>query len=393
VISHARPAERRHFVHQGSVPRCPHRPPCAGCPRFGERGIAAAARSALDELTRAHGLPEIAVISGETTGFRHRARLAIRGRVGSPKVGLFEFDSHRVVHIPNCSVHHPLINHVAAVVRRALVDARVSSYSDKAHLGVARYLQVVVERSSQTAQVVIVANSATPEPMAACLELIRERLGSDLNSLWFNPNLERSNTILGPDFKNWCGRQSVVERFAGAAVHYPPGAFGQSNPDVAQRMVEHVRGQIPAGASVAEFYAGVGAIGLSILDSVREIRMNEVNPHALHGLDLGLADLDIQDRAKVTVIPGTAGAAYAAASGAQVVIADPPRRGLDPTLTEYLSAHPPERFLYISCGLDSFLVDAVRLISRGMLRLAALSAFNLLPFTEHVETVARFERS
>jgi 23S rRNA (uracil1939-C5)-methyltransferase len=392
LIGGARHAERRHFAHQGSLPSCPHRPPCPGCPRFGERGIAPAARSALDELTRAHGLPEIAVVSGKTAGFRHRARLAIRGRLGSPKLGLFEFGSHRVVHIPNCSVQHPLINHVAAVVRRALVEARVSSYSDKAHLGIARYLQVVVERSSQTAQVVIVANSATPEPLAACLSLIRERLGSDLNSLWFNANLDRSNTILGPDFQNWCGRNSVVERFGGAAVHYPPGAFGQNNLDIAQRLVEHVRDQIPKGASVAEFYAGVGAIGLSILDSVREIRMNEVNRHALHGLDLGLADLKIQDRAKITVIPGAAGAAYTAASGAQVVIADPPRKGLDPELTDYLSAHPPERFLYISCGLDSFLADAVRLISRGTLRLAALSAFNLLPFTEHVETVARFER-
>jgi 23S rRNA (uracil1939-C5)-methyltransferase len=392
LTADARQAERRHFVHEVGLPSCPHRPPCPGCPRFGERGIAPAARGALEKLTRAYGLPEVTVISGETAGFRHRARLAIRGRLGSPKLGLFEFGSHRVVHIPTCSVQHPLINHVAAVVRRALVDARVTSYSDKAHLGIARYLQVVVERSSQTAQVVIVANSATPEPLAACFSLIRERLGSDLNSLWFNANLERSNAILGPDFQNWCGRTSVVERFGGAAVHYPPGAFGQNNLDIAQRMVEHVRDQIPKGASVAEFYAGVGAIGLSILDSVCEIRMNEVNPHALHGLDLGLADLDFQDRAKITVIPGAAGAAYPAASGAQVVIADPPRKGLDPEFTEYLSAHPPERFLYISCGLDSFLGDAVRLISRGTLRLAALSAFDLLPFTEHVETVARFER-
>jgi 23S rRNA (uracil1939-C5)-methyltransferase len=75
------------------------------------------------------------------------------------------------------------------------------------------------------------------------------------------------------------------------------------------------------------------------------------------------------------------------------VIADPPRKGLDPQLTEHLCAHPPECFLYISCGLDSFLADAVQLLSRGTLRLAALSAFDLLPFTEHVETVARFERS
>jgi 23S rRNA (uracil1939-C5)-methyltransferase len=370
---------------------CPHRPPCPGCPRFGERGIAPGARIALDELARAHGLPAVPVISGQTTGFRHRARLAVRGRLGSPKLGLFELGTHRVVHIPNCSVQHPLINRVSAVVRRALVDARVTSYSDKAHLGLARYLQVVVERSSQTAQVVIVANSATPAPFAACFDLIRERLGSDLHSLWFNANCERSNTILGPDFEHWCGPASVTERFGGAAVHYPPGAFGQNNLDLAQSIIEHVRAQIPQGARVAEFYAGVGAIGLSLLDHAGEIQMNEVSPHSLHGLELGLAQLDPAQRAKVSVIPGPAGAARLAASGAQVVIADPPRKGLDPELIEHLGAQPPERFVYVSCGLESFLNDTARLVSQAKMRLGALTAFNLMPFTEHVETVARFE--
>src|SRR5271166_3179412 len=184
-------ADLAHTGQTGGLTACPHRPPCPGCPRFGERGIAAAARAALNALARAHGLPEVSVISGQTAGFRLRARLAIRGRLGSPKLGLFELDTHRVAHIPNCSVQHPLINRVAAVVRRALVDARVTSYSDRAHLGLARYLQVVVERSSQTAQVVMVGNSATAEPFAACFELIRERLGGELHSLWFNANQER----------------------------------------------------------------------------------------------------------------------------------------------------------------------------------------------------------
>ena len=333
------------------------------------------------------------MVSGRTSGFRLRARLAIRGRLGSPKLGLFELGTHRVVHIPNCSVHHPLINQVASVVRRALVEARVTCYSDGAHLGLARYLQVVVERSSQTAQVVVVANSATPEPMAVCLGLIRERLGRDLHSLWFNANLERSNTILGPEFVNWCGPESVVEHFGGAAVHYPPGAFGQNNLDIAQSIVDHVRSQIPNGAQVTEFYAGVGAIGLSLLARVSEIRMNEVGAHSLRGLELGLAQLDAENRAKISVLPGPAGAACLAASGAQVVVADPPRKGLDPELTEYLGGRPPERLVYVSCGLESLLNDTAQLTSRGKLRLRSLKAFNLLPFTEHVETVACFERA
>jgi tRNA/tmRNA/rRNA uracil-C5-methylase (TrmA/RlmC/RlmD family) len=343
-------------------------------------------------LARTHGLPEIAVVSGKSAGFRLRARLAIRGRLGSPKVGLFESGTHRVVHIPNCVVHHPLINRVATVVRRALVDARVTCYSDIAHLGLARYLQVVVERSSQTAQVVLVANSADLAPLAECLDLIRERLGSELHSLWLNPNTQRANTILGPEFKLWCGPEAVVEHFGGASVHYPPGAFGQNNLDIAQLIIEHVRAEVPGGATVAEFYAGVGAIGLSLLDRASAIRMNEVSPHSLHGLELGIAALNPAVRVRITVVPGPAGAARLAAAGVQVVIADPPRKGLDPELRQQLSEHPPERFVYVSCGLDSFLADTVQLTSPGRLRLTSLTAFNLLPFTEHVETVARFER-
>jgi tRNA/tmRNA/rRNA uracil-C5-methylase (TrmA/RlmC/RlmD family) len=306
---------------------------------------------------------------------------------------MFQLGTHRIVHIPDCRVQHPLINRVAAVVRGALIDADVAPYADAPHVGLARYLQVVVERSSQSAQVVLVANSPTVEPLAACLDLIRQRLGSDLHSLWFNAHCERSNAILGPVFQNWCGPASVIERFGGPAVYYPPGAFGQNNLDIAERIVEHLRDQVPAGARVAEFYAGVGAIGLSLLPRVREIRMNELSPHSLHGLALGLAALDPADRARVEVVPGPAGEAWQAASGADVVIADPPRKGLDPDLAEYLRAQPPERFLYVSCGLESFLDDTERLTSGGQLRLRGLSAFNLMPFTEHVETVACFERA
>jgi hypothetical protein len=37
--------------------------------------------------------------------------------------------------------------------------------------------------------------------------------------------------------------------------------------------------------------------------------------------------------------------------------------------------------------------DVAELLSGGRLRLAELTAFNLMPFTDHVETVASFQRS
>ncbi|HEV2700668.1 MAG TPA: hypothetical protein VGV09_03495 [Steroidobacteraceae bacterium] len=373
-----------------SVGHCPHRPPCDGCPRFGAGGIAPRARERLQELARQHGLDEVPVFSGSLAGFRHRARLAIRGRLGSPKIGLFAADSHRVVHIPDCRVQHPLINEVTAVVRSALVDARVTCYSDRAHLGMARYLQVVVERQSATAQVVLVVNAATADPLQPCLELIRDRLGPRLHSLWLNFNTQPNNVILGAAYHHFCGRLSVVENFGGAAVHYPPGAFGQSNLEVAEQIVAQIREWTAAGARVTEFYAGVGAIGLSLLDRAGTMRLNEVSPQSLQGLELGLAQLPSALRDKVEMLPGPAGAASEAARDAQMVIVDPPRKGLDPPLTLRLAAQPPEQLIYVSCSLPSFQHDLGLLLAGGRLKLAELRAYNLMPFTEHVETVARF---
>jgi tRNA/tmRNA/rRNA uracil-C5-methylase (TrmA/RlmC/RlmD family) len=327
------------------------------------------------------------------TGFRMRARLAIRGRSGAPKLGMFQLGTHRVVHIPNCVVQHPLINRVAAVVRRALVDAEIAPYAEAVHRGLARYLQVVVERSSETAQVVIVGNSPTVAPFVDCFELIRDRLGDEMHSLWFNSQCERSNTIMGREFTHWCGPPSVVERFGGAAVHYPPGAFGQNNLDIAQRIVENVCERVPAGSRVTEFYAGVGAIGLSVLPRVTHLRMNEASPPSLQGLALGLDALTPAEQEKIEVIAGSAGTMAAAALDADVVIADPPRKGLDRELVAQLVENPPERFVYVSCGLESFLADTASLTASGALGLRDLRAFNLMPYTEHVETVACFERA
>jgi tRNA/tmRNA/rRNA uracil-C5-methylase (TrmA/RlmC/RlmD family) len=306
---------------------------------------------------------------------------------------MFQLGTHRVVHIPGCPIQHPLINRVAAVVRRALVDTDASIYSESVHRGHARYLQVVVERESQTAQVVLVAHCPAVEPLAACLERIREGIGDQLHSLWFNAHCERTNAVLGPVFERWCGPETVIERYGGPAVHYPPGAFGQSNLEVAGRIVDHVRTLVPQGARVAEFYAGVGAIGLSLLQRVSEIRVNELNPHSLQGLALGLAGLGVEDRAKVEVVPGAAGSALRAAAGVDVVIADPPRKGLDRELLDHFVEQPPGRLIYVSCGLESLLRDTASLTDGGRLQLRSLAAFNLMPFTEHVETVACFDRA
>lgn len=368
---------------------CPHRPPCPGCPRLGQPGIAPAALHTLRALALEAGLPPPAVVEGDPRGHRHRARLAVRGRAASPKIGLFQEHSHRIVDVPRCLVHHPLVNDVAAAVREAVRATGVPPYADAPHRGLVRTVQVVVARATTTAQVVLVGNGDDPAPLAPLADALAGRLGGRLHSLFWNGNPERTNAILGPHWHRWLGPDAVVETIGGVPVVFPPGAFGQTNLPLADAVVTQVHAWVPDGARVLELYAGCGAIGLGLVPRVASIAFNELTPASLDGLRRGLATAGDPPHARV--LPGPAADHAARAAEADVVIVDPPRKGLDAATLDALCAARPRRLIVVSCGLDAFVREAEALRARGRMRLAALAPFALFPWTEHVETLARFE--
>jgi len=373
------------------LPDCPHRPPCPGCPRYGERGIAAPVRERLEAFATAQGLT-LETVEGAPLGFRHRARLAVRGRASSPKVGIFQQGSHRIVDIPSCRTHHPAINRTVAALKAAIRKTRTSPYADRAHRGELRYVQIAIERSSGRAQVVLVGNAERPDPLVSLADALGAELGDALHSLWWNGQPERSNAILGPHWRHLRGEAAVEERIGGVEVFFPPGAFGQSHLDLADALVERVASWVPDGSRVAELYAGCGAIGLGLLPRAASMTFNERSEHGLRGLELGLAQRPAAERARTRIAAGPAGACVDALAGLDTVVVDPPRKGLDPDLLDALVRDLPQQLAYLSCDVDTFTRDAERLLAGGVARLRELSAFALFPYTEHVEIAARFER-
>jgi 23S rRNA (uracil1939-C5)-methyltransferase len=184
----------------------------------------------------------------------------------------------------------------------------------------------------------------------------------------------------------------VGETIGGARVFYPPGAFGQANLPLADRLAALVHGWVPDDARVLELHAGVGAIGLGTVRRARHVTFNEVSPAGRAGLALGLDALGAELRGRTTVLPGLAEDHLDALAGADVVICDPPRRGLAPALLARLAEAPPPRLVLVSCNLEAFLREARVLLDAGRATLAGLTAFVLFPFTDHVETVALFTR-
>ncbi len=368
---------------------CSHRPPCPGCPRFGRAEPPARAVEVLRDMCRRWGAAPPEVVSGRGPGYRHRARLSVRGRVTSPKVGIFQEGTHRIVDIPSCVVHHPLVNEVARALKRAMKATRTAPYSDVAHAGTVRALQVVVEPKTELTQVVIVARETGATSVGDLCDELQRGLSGRLHSLWFNGNPDRTNTIVGPIWEKITGPDAIEDEFGGARVFFPPDAFGQANPVLMHRIVADIHEFVPRGAKVAEFYAGCGAIGLGLLARGERVTFNEIGAGSLRGLESGIRASGGEERARV--VPGTAGEAAGFVRDADVVIVDPPRKGLDAELLAALSAAPPEHFVYLSCGLDSFVRD-IEALERCGLGLERVRAFGLFPYTDHVETLALFSR-
>jgi 23S rRNA (uracil1939-C5)-methyltransferase len=371
--------------------RCPHLPPCPGCPRFGALDPAPSATRELSDFCAKHaGRFDHQV--GARSRFRVRARLSVRGRSGAAKIGIFAEGTHRVVDIPRCEIHHPLINQVAGALKISMRELGTSCYADVSHTGLVRALQVVVERSTQTAQVVVVCNSSEPSSAQALLERLAQHLGPKLHSLWWNGNPERTNVILGPDLRRVSGPDTLVEVLGGARVHFPPAAFGQSNMDLFERLLGQIHAWVPPDRHVIELYSGSGAIGLGLVARSRSVLFNEIGAASLEGLARGLSELPPAQRERARVLPGSASGAAGELRADGIVIVDPPRKGLDPALLPALIQTAPERLVYVSCGLSSFLRDAEVLIGGGLV-LESATAYDLFPYTPHIETLATFRRA
>jgi 23S rRNA (uracil1939-C5)-methyltransferase len=374
-----------------SIPDCTHRPTCPGCPHFGTPGLSQATYDRIEQLAGETKATLAPLAEATPNAHRHRARLMVRGRARSPKVGLFQAGTHRIADIPNCPIHHPLINSSAQALKAAIRASGLAPYTDNAHRGWVRALLVVVERSTQTVQIVVVTNSSHSDPCAEMLGDLESALGPELHSLWWNGNPERTNTILGPHWSHICGADAVEEQIGGARVFFPPGAFGQSHLALADRIVDAIHACVDEGSSVAEFYAGCGSIGLGLLQRGHAVTFNEVNPAGLQGLESGIARISPEPRDRARVVPGSAGACTHALAGCDVAIVDPPRKGLDKALLTALATQPPQRLIYLSCDLDQLCNDTAALLAPGRLWIDRLQPFALFPFTDHVETLAVFE--
>ncbi len=184
----------------------------------------------------------------------------------------------------------------------------------------------------------------------------------------------------------------VVARAAGREWQLSPGVFWQVHPALADVLAETVAewATAPRGGTAWDLYGGVGLFAAVLADQVgREGRVTvvESSRRAVEDGRAALADLpQIGWRVgKVERLLGGLGARP------DVVVADPPRKGLGRTMVDALAAAAPGRVIHIACDPAALARDVALFGERGY-RLAELRAFDAFPMTHHVECIAALTR-
>lgn len=396
MLARARPNRHSSRVLNSSlVDKCLHQPACPGCPEFGAESLPVAPFSLLEELAQRFSAAPPSAHPHPGRGYRHRVRLSVRGRRGQLAVGIFRTGTHELVAIPGCPVHHPLIEQVLSVLVDLLNDAGIPPYVETSHTGLLRAIQLAVSTKSSLVQVTLLVRDELGQssPVRASFLPVTARLSAccPVSGVFVGALPQKNNSLLAERYVKLWGEDCLTDEAGGASLFFPPDAFGQANPILHERVLSQICELLPERTSVFEYYAGVGSLGLGLLRAGHHVRFNEISGGSLQGLKLGLQAFG-EEPGPERIFEGRAGDHAGAYRESDTVLVDPPRKGLDPELLTRLKKEPPLRLIYLSCGLASFLKEADELLTNGGYRLAHLSGWGYFPFTEHLETLAVFER-
>ncbi|HEX9094226.1 MAG TPA: 23S rRNA (uracil(1939)-C(5))-methyltransferase RlmD [Coriobacteriia bacterium] len=370
-------------------PPCPYFGECGGCQwqHVSHAAQVTAKRTAVsDALTRIGGVEEAAVaevvVGGRAYGYRNKMELRHgTDAAGRLVLGLTARGTDRVVPIESCL----LMPERCRAVPKALMGA-LRYLSSGGDLGIER---VAVRAATHTRDLEVALwgePGPFPRAMAATTLARAVKTTSLVRVLMPVAGKSRSSAkieILG-------GTGSWKERLGGRTMRVSAPSFFQVNTPVAELLVAEVmRAVEPDGSDrVLDAYAGAGTFTLPLAESAGEVVAAEMTGAALRDLERNLetAGLDAD------VVGGDVVRELPSLGRFDVIVADPPRAGMDAAALRAMAAAGPRRIVYVSCDPSTLARDSKRLAEQGYSLTAAVPV-DLFPQTYHIETVASFDRT
>jgi 23S rRNA (uracil1939-C5)-methyltransferase len=327
--------------------------------------------------------------SPQLFGYRNKGKYVVGSAGGHVVLGAYAPRSHQVIDTLGCRVVAPIIDEVATWVRGAAESAQLTPYNEATRAGELRYVVV-----REAAGDVMIALVVTPGAPRAKLEQVANALAKHpaVRGLVAITNDRRDGAIVpsGSSAQVLLGHGHLVEELAGVKLEVGASEFLQVNRAQAQAMYERVvelAGDM-RGKHVVDLFAGLGGFGLHLARAGAEVIAVEIDRDAVAQLRRAAERAGLP----LTTIAGDATAKLAAQLGdPDLVVVNPPRKGLSESTRDLLAGLAPSTIIYVSCGPESLSRDLAVLRAQGW-QPDAIEPFDLMPGTAQIETIVRLRR-
>ena len=348
------------------------------------------ARHVRDCLNRMGGesLEELSILAAPTCeGYRNKAQYPVACRKGRAYAGFFKAGTHQVVENSRCRILPEEADRVKELVIDYVNQYRVPVYDEEAHKGLLRHIYVRKGAVSGQILVCLVLNGRKLPREEVLIEKLRTVEG--FTTLQISVNTKKANTILGDEFITLYGPGYIEDTLCGLNFRLSARSFYQVNHHQAQRLYEAAiqQAEITKEDTVLDLYCGVGTITLCMAKAAGKVIGVEVIPQAVEDARDNAGRNGIENAQFICADAGQA-ALELEAKGirADVVVVDPPRKGLNSDAIEALARFSPRRIVYVSCDPATLARDVALLKERGYTLKNAM-ACDLFPRTRHVESI------
>ncbi|OWA34483.1 23S rRNA (uracil(1939)-C(5))-methyltransferase RlmD [Saccharibacillus sp. O16] len=327
--------------------------------------------------------------------YRNKAQLQlerrdVRGGNSEIVAGLYEIGSHEIVDISGCPIQHPMVNRAIDRVKAVLAELDLPlAKGGSAAGGSRRGIRTVVVRhgfQSGELQVTLVTEVADLPRQTDLIERLRLEL-PEMTSLSLNINAARTPLVFGERTTNLWGAEAMKESLGDLEFELSPRAFFQLNPEQTVKLYETVRAAaaLTGKETVVDAYCGTGTIGLWLAPHASEVRGIEVIPEAVEDAK---RNAERSGRSNAQFFAGEAEELLPRWAKAgltpDVIVADPPRTGLDRRFLDTVLRTKPKRFVYVSCNPSTLAKDCKVLLDGGY-EIQSVQPIDMFPQTSQVE--------
>ncbi len=324
------------------------------------------------------------VVHGPESGFRNKAKLVVGGRRGEPTLGILDA-AGRGVDLRHCGLHEPGLAAAVPALADWVAALGLTPYAVPTRTGELKHLVVTHSPDAEFMVRVVLRSPGQQRRVEAGLDQLRARVpGTRVVTVNLLP--EHKAVVEGDVETVLTARQTLPMRVADLTLLLRPRSFFQTNTVVAGHLYAAARTWVADlhPGTVLDLYCGVGGFALACAAPDRQVVGVERSADAVLSARLA-AGLLARRRpiAGATFHVGDA-AAYPLDDRPDLVVVNPPRRGIGPDLADRLEAAAVPHLLYSSCNVQTLAADLRRMPS---LRVVRAQPFDMFPQTRHAEVL------